>query len=281
VTEAQGRRPDRGTELQIHFPDPTPDSPSELRLSWADLELVGTSVATLATAFAVATFRVAIDMGRCSAVLAAQETVLLTHCHSDHVAGLVAWLSAHTRRYQGAPTRIMVPAARRDGLLAALEIWPELDGVRRRVRLDDVLVPALPGERFKLANGGWAHAFAVHHSVPSVGWAIGRTGRDRADLVFAGDGTPRPFEEKPQLLDAGVALVDCSFVDDGTRVAARLGGHGHLQDWLALLASLPCDTLVLAHLPADASADEVALRIRSAGAIGPTVVPWMGPPRRS
>jgi ribonuclease Z len=267
--------------IRIRFPDQAPGSPAELRLVWEGLELVGTSVATLATAFAVETFRTAIDMGRCSAVLAAQETVLLTHCHSDHIAGLVAWLSAHTRRFQWAPTRIVLPASRRDTLLAALEIWPELDGVRRRVRLTDVVIAASPGDRVELANGGWARAFAVHHSVPSLGWAIGRTGSDRPDFAFAGDGTPRPFEEKPGLLDAAVALVDCSFIDDGTRVAARLGGHGHIQDWLALLSSLPCDALVLAHLPAEATAEAVTAKLHRTPAAGPTVVPWMAPPGRA
>jgi ribonuclease BN (tRNA processing enzyme) len=266
------------TPVEIRFPEAAPGSLSELRLECSDLDLVGTSVAALATAFAVAGLRTAVDMGRCSALLAAQETVLLTHCHSDHVAGLVAWLSAHTRRYQGAPTRVVLPEERRDALLAALDIWPELTGVRRRVRLHEVLVPAAPGDTVELANGGWARAFAVHHSVPSLGWAVGRTGSARPLIVFAGDGTTRPFEEDPGLLDADVAIVDCSFVDEGTRVAARLGGHGHLQDWITLLPSLRCDTLVLAHLPAEATAETVSARLLAVRASGPIVVPWTAPP---
>lgn len=259
----------------IRFPELLRGSTSELRLSWGRLELAGTSLAALATAFAVDAVRTAVDMGRCSPLLAAQETVLLTHCHSDHVAGLVAWLSAHTRRFEGAPTRVVLPRERRDALLAALAIWPELDGVRRRVDLAEVLVPAAPGDVVELAGGGRATAFAVHHSVPSLGWAIARAGAARPDLVFAGDGTTKPFEERPELLDAEVAVVDCSFVDDGTRVAARLGGHGHLADWMALLPDLSCDALVLAHLPADASAEAIAERLRDAPPSGPVVVPWI------
>lgn len=263
---------------KIQFPEPAPRSPSDLRLSCSGIDLVGTSVAALATAFAIDAFRTAVDMGRCSALLAAQETVLLTHCHSDHVAGLVAWLSAHTRRFQGSPTRIVLPEERREKLLAALEIWPELDGVRRRVRLSEVLVAAAPGDRVELANGGWARAFAVHHGVPSLGWAIGRSGSHRPVAVFAGDGTTRPFEEDLSLLDADASFVDCSFVESGTRVAARLGGHGHLQDWLALLPSLCCDSLVLAHLPAEATARDLACRLGGVRADSPTVVPWIARP---
>ena len=261
--------------VRLRFPEPAPGAPSELRLVWSDLELVGTSVAALATAFAVDALRVAVDMGRCSALLSAQETVLLTHCHSDHVAGLVAWLSAHTRRHEGRPTKVVVPAERRDILLSALEIWPDLDGVRRRVRLDEVLTSASPGDLITLANGGWARACAVHHSVPSLGWAVGRRGSSRPAIAFAGDGTSIPFGQDPALLDAEIAVVDCSFVDPGTRVAARLGGHGHLSDWVGLLPSLTCDILVLSHLPAEASADAVAERLQDAPRSATVIVPWV------
>lgn len=267
--------PPSSPPVRIRFPEPAHGSPSELWLAWSDIELVGTSVAALATAFAVDAFRVAVDMGRCSQLLAGQDTVLLTHCHSDHVAGLVAWLSAHTRRFEGRPTRVVLPAERRQSLLRALEIWPELDGVRRRVCLDEVLVPASPGDRVALAEGGWARAFPVHHSVPSLGWAVGRRGSSRPAVVFAGDGTSRPFEQNPGLLDADVAVVDCSFVEAGTRVAARLGGHGHLQDWLALLPVLGCDTLVLSHLPAEATAEIIAERLRGAPPSATVIVPWV------
>ena len=265
---------------RVEFPEPADAASSELCLVRPGLELVGTSISALATAFVVADHLTAVDMGRCSALLAEQETVLLTHCHSDHVAGLVAWLSAHTRRYQGTPTRVVVPAERRDSLLQALQIWPELDGVRRRVDLDEVVIPARPGDRVHLARGGWARAFEVHHSVPSVGWMIGTDRSPRPDYVFAGDGTVRPFQAEPSLLDARVAVVDCSFVDEGTRVAARLGGHGHIQDWLQIHSDLPCDILILAHLPADARADQIRALLDGLDGHGPTIVPWIKGPIR-
>jgi ribonuclease BN (tRNA processing enzyme) len=243
--------------------------------------MVGASVSAIATAFAVKAVSTAIDMGRCSALLAEQETVLLTHCHSDHVAGLVAWLSAHTRRFEGTPTRVVVPSERHLALLRALEAWPDLDGVRRRVNLRDAIVPAVPGQTFKLSGGGGARCFAVRHSTPSLGWAITVNGRERPTFVFAGDGTVEPFAEDPSLLDAEVAVVDCSFVDDGTRVAARLGGHGHLQDWIELMPLLPCDTLVLSHLPDEATAADLLAKTRTLDANGPVLVPWLPGPGES
>jgi ribonuclease Z len=258
----------------IRFPVPSDPVPGELSFSHRNYELVGTSISALATAFCIDSLGLAVDMGRCSALLAAQETVLLTHCHSDHVAGLVAWLSAHTRRFQGSPARIVLPEQRRDALLGALEIWPELDGVRRRVDLATVIGGAAIGDRLVLGEAAWARGFETHHGVPSLGWSIGETGRSRPIFAFAGDGTIQPFVETPESLDAEVAIVDCSFVESGTRVAARLGGHGHLQDWIDLYPRLPCDVLVLSHLPSDVSVREIVSACDGLEADGPTIVPW-------
>lgn len=263
---------------RVRFPELASDL-GELRFEERGHALAGVSVAALATAFAIDRFSTAIDMGRCSARLAAQETVLLTHCHSDHVAGLIAWLSAHTRRHRGRPTRVVVPDGKRADLLAALEIWPDLDGVRRRVVLDEVLVGALPGTTIELAEGGSARAFAVRHNTTALGWAITAGDGTRPALVFAGDGTVEPFRDNPAKLDAPLAVVDCSFIDPGTRVAARLGGHGHLMDWIELLPDLRCDALVLAHLPPEATAESILERLPDELPGTATIVPWVAGPR--
>ena len=268
------------TNGRIRFPEVSTDL-WELQLDWQAHSLTGVSVAALATAFAVDGFKTAIDMGRCSALLAAQETVLLTHCHSDHVAGLIAWLSAHTRRHPGRPTRVVVPAERRSELLAALEIWPDLDGVRRRVNLEDALVGVSPDDTVELAGGGTAAAFAVRHNTAALGWAITNDEGPRPTMVFAGDGTVEPFRKNPALLDGDIAVVDCSFIDPGTRVAARLSGHGHLTDWLELLPELRCNTLVLAHLPPEATAEGILARLPDDLPGTAVVAPWIAnPPAR-
>ena len=262
---------------RVRFPG-LPSDDWELRLDVDGNSIAGASVAALATAFAVDRFNTAIDMGRCSALLARQETVLLTHCHSDHVAGLIAWLSAHTRRHRDRPTRVVVPAQRRNELLAALQIWPDLDGVRRRIDLDVTLVSALPGDTVELAGCGTAKAFAVRHNTASLGWAITADDEIRSTLVFAGDGTVEPFRTDPALLDAQIAVVDCSFIDPGTRVAARLGGHGHLADWIELLPELTCDALVLAHLQPETTAEGGLDRLPEHLPGTAIVVPWVAPP---
>lgn len=264
---------------RLRFPTFATD-PWELCLDLEDHSVTGASVAALATAFAIDRFSTAIDMGRCSALLAAQETVLITHCHSDHVAGLIAWLSAHTRRHRGRPTRVVVPEEKRADLLAALEVWPDLDGVRRRVSFEEALMGASPGDTFELAGGGTATAFAVRHNTAAVGWCVTTADRTRPAMSFAGDGTVEPFRNDPTLLDAEIAVVDCSFIDPGTRVAARLGGHGHLADWMELLPEIHCDHLVLAHLPPGTTANNMLDRLPDELPGTATVVPWVADPRK-
>jgi ribonuclease BN (tRNA processing enzyme) len=252
---------------------------ADLELEWRGITVAGASVAALATAFAIDAFKTAIDMGRCSPLLARQETVLLTHCHSDHLAGLVAWLSAHTRRFPGAVTRVVVPAERRLDLYRALELWPDLDGVRRRIDLDRAIVGAQPGDAFDLDGGAQARAFRVNHSSPSLGWRIHHDDPHRPLFVFCGDGTVLPFAEQPQLLDGGCAFVDCTFVDAGTRVAARLGGHAHLDDWITLLPAIGCEVLVLTHLPFETTVADLEARLHQIREVGPQIIPWLAPDR--
>jgi ribonuclease BN (tRNA processing enzyme) len=242
-----------------------------------ELEVVGTSIGALATAFAVPELRLAIDMGRCSPILAAQDTVLLTHCHSDHTAGLVAWLSAHTRRHRGRTTRIAVPTERRSALLEALRHWPDLDGVRRRVDLEKVLVGVNEGDRIELDGGAFAIAIAARHTTAAVGWALHLDAVERPRLVFGGDSAPELYADHPEILDAGAAVVDCTFVDSGTRLASRLSGHGHLTDWVELCSRLPCDELVLAHLPPDADSQSIADTFASSPT-RPRLAAWLPPP---
>jgi len=265
---------------RVRFPDLTTDL-SELCFPTGDAtSLTGVSVAALATAIAIDRFSTAIDMGRCSALLAAQETVLLTHCHSDHVAGLIAWFSAHTRRHRGRPTRVVVPKEKRAELLAALEIWPDFEGVRRRVSLDEALVGAEPGATIGLAHGGTATSFAVRHNTSSLGWAVSTAESPRPLAVFGGDSTVEPFREDPTLLNANIAVVDCSFIDSGTRVAARLGGHGHLADWMELLPEIRCDHLILAHLPPGTTADAILEHLPEDLPGSAVLVPWVTGPSR-
>jgi len=256
------------------FPRAVPGAaPPELEMAFGDLRLVGTSIAARATAFAVPEFGVALDIGRLTPTLAAQPTVLLSHGHLDHISGILAYLNLRVRFYPDAPPRVVAPAAVAEGLRRALELMPGMESVRKRVRLDEVIVAAEPGVAVPLA-GGTATPFAADHGVPALGWALRRAGETRPALVFAGDGGVAPFAAEPGLLDAAVAVVECTFVERNRVIAARLAAHAHLADWLELAPRLACDALVLTHLPPLPSAELAALARPLGAALGGRLVVW-------
>jgi len=224
-----------------------PFSP-ELELRLAGVTLRGTSVAARATAFAVTEFGVALDVGRMSPTIAAQPVVLLSHGHLDHLSGILACLNVRARFHKGEPTRLVVPEGIAGPLGQALALMPGMESVRKRLRLEDVIVGVRAGERVDVP-GGTAVPFVVDHSVATLGWALRRPRKRRPIFVYASDGSTEPFVAEPGLLDAGVAVVECTFLERNRKVAARLAKHAHLSDWVALAPELRCDHLVLAHLP--------------------------------
>jgi ribonuclease BN (tRNA processing enzyme) len=225
-----------------------PSLPAELEMRFPGLTVWGTSVAARATAFAVPEFGVALDVGRMSPVLAAQPVVLLSHGHLDHLSGVLAYLNVRARFHTDEPPRVVAPSEVAGPLRQALAVMPGMESVRKRLNLDELIVGVAAGGAVAV-RGGSATSFAVDHGLPALGWSLRREGRRRPALVFAADGSTEPFKADPDLLDADVAIVECTFLEKNRRIAARLAGHAHIRDWVELAPRLPCDTLVLAHLP--------------------------------
>jgi ribonuclease Z len=251
-----------------------PFSP-ELELSVSGVTVRGTSVAARATAFAVPEFGVALDVGRMSPAIAAQPVVLLSHGHLDHLSGVLAYLNVRARFHRGEPTRLVVPESVAGPLEQALALMPGMESVRKRLRLQEVIVGVTPGERVKLP-GGTAVPFAVDHGIETLGWALRRPRARRPVLVYAADGSTEPFVAAPELLDATVAIVECTFVERNRKVAARMARHAHLSDWVALASKLRCDHLVLAHLPPMLAAEITALLAPLAERLPGCLVAWCG-----
>jgi len=249
-----------------------PFSP-ELELRVSDVTLRGTSVAARATAFAVPEFGVALDVGRMSPTIAAQPVVLLSHGHLDHLSGVLAYLNVRARFHTGDPTRLVVPESVAGPLGQALALMPGMESVRKRLRLEDVIVGARAGEPVTLP-GGTAVPFAVDHGLATLGWALRRPRKRRPVLVYAADGSTEPFTADPGLLDAEVTVVECTFLERNRKVAARLAKHAHLSDWVTLAPKLRCDYLVLAHLPPMPSAEIAPLLAPLAECFPGRLVAW-------
>lgn len=245
----------------------------ELEMSLGGLTLWGASLAARATAFAVPELDVALDLGRLSPATAERSTVLLSHGHLDHLSGVLAYLNLRARFHAGEPTRLLGPPSVVEPLRQALAVMPGMESVRKRMRLDEVLQGVPPGQRVPLSHGE-AVPFEVDHGVPGLGWRLFRSDAGRAVLVYGGDTATTVFERDPDVLDASVALVECTFVEPNRRVAAHLSGHAHVLDWLELAPRLSCDYLVLMHLPALPWSELVELTAPLAAAVRGRLVLW-------
>jgi ribonuclease Z len=232
-------------------------------------------VAARATAFAVPNFSVALDLGRLSPLVSAQGTVLLSHGHLDHLSGVLAYLNLRARFHPDEPTRLLAPAVVAEPLRQALAVMPGMESVRKRAALDEIIVAAEPAVPLSI-TGGTATPFPLDHSVPTLGWALHRDGESRPTLVFSADSTTEPFETNAELLDAEVAIVDCSFIEPNRRIAARLSKHAHILDWLELAPRLTCDALVLSHLPQASRESITELAQPLARAYRGRLVVWAG-----
>jgi ribonuclease BN (tRNA processing enzyme) len=234
--------------------------PPELQLAVGRLTLLGTSVGARATAFALPELGVALDLGRLTPSLAAQPVVLLSHGHLDHLAGVLAYLNVRARFHEGEATTVFGPPEVMAPLRQALAVMPGMESVRKRMRLEDLLRDADPEFEVSL-RGGRARPFPVDHSVPTLGWRLWAGTGARPALVYGADGSADPFRAAPELLDAEVAIVECSCPEKNRRIAARLAKHAHVLDWIELAPDLTCDTLILAHLP-EIPADELEELVR-------------------
>ena len=96
----------------------------DLELRLGDMTVRGTSVAARATAFAVPTLGVALDVGRMSPTMAEQPVVLLSHGHLDHLSGVLAYLNVRARFHAGEPTRLVAPEPVAAALRQALAVMP-------------------------------------------------------------------------------------------------------------------------------------------------------------
>ncbi len=245
----------------------------DLELRVAGLTVRGTSIAARATAFAVPALGVALDVGRMSPTMAEQPVVLLSHGHLDHLSGVLAYLNVRARFHRGQPTALVAPGPVAAALRSALAAMPGMESVRKRMRLEDAVVGVAAGDTVALPRGT-ATAFALDHGVPALGWALRRPRRRRPDLVYAADGSTAPFAADPALLDARVAIVECTFLENNRRVAARLAKHAHLKDWLEIAPALRCDHLVLAHLPPMPAAEVGALVAPLAARLTGQLIAW-------
>jgi ribonuclease Z len=243
----------------------------QLDTSWGALTVAGGSRAGEGTLVLLPQLRLALDAGRPHRALPPMSTVCLSHGHLDHLGALGYWLSQRFLNSMGAAT-VVVPR----GIAADVELLVELLGRLEGGRPYEVdMVAVAPGSRHPLRADMDLEFFRTDHWVETLGvelhWRRRRlkpelAGLQREEIVrrrqrgeevaleervpllaYAADTGPGVFAARPDLLQAEVVLLECSFFAPSDRARAERFGHLHLDDLLAFSDRLRCRHLVLLH----------------------------------
>jgi ribonuclease Z len=256
-----------------------------MRLSVGGLELEATSVGGVETCYQLPQLGVCLDIGRCPDGAERQATLLLTHAHIDHAAGLAYYVSM--RGLMGAPPpRVFCPASAHPALSTILEAWSTLQADTQRCTLTGVR----PGDELPLGKTTFARVFRSPHRIATVGYTLcqrikklrpelaGSTqdeiaARARAGeavteehilplLCFPGDTMIDVVETEPTVTAARVLLLECTFL--GTQVdpeRARRSGHIHLDHIAARAELFANEVVVLTHFSRRYSRSEIEAEV--------------------
>ena len=236
----------------------------------AGIEIEGVSIAGHESFYKLPGFRTLLEFGRAPEDVVGYANVCVTHGHLDHAAGLAH--HASRRRLGGLPpARVLVPAEAREDVAAWLAASERLENVDYGVDL----VAAAPGDRIRLRNDLELRVLPGRHRVPTVGYMFsevrhkllaelegvpgaeiaqrrtrGETVARREEiplLAYPGDCSADVFDAAPELFQARVLLIECSFLLPEDVDRARDYAHIHLGDLVARAHLFENEAIVLTH----------------------------------
>lgn len=147
--------------------------------------------------------------------------VFLTHSHMDHIAALPTFLS-NQYGSEHLPVTVYAQPHTLEKLKNNIfngDIWPELSSMTEGPEAILTFKEIHPGECIKL-EGMEIKAFAVEHSVPTVGYSVKNQGKH---FVFPADtiaGT-QLTEQLNRLGHIDTLMLECAFPDELLQVAEK------------------------------------------------------------
>jgi ribonuclease Z len=236
----------------------------------AGLTVSGVSVGGMETSIRLRELGFCFDVGRADRDAVNCETVLFTHGHVDHFAGVFAHVAARGLRGMRPPTYV-VPPHLAEPLHQLLELWRGID----RADLACKVVPLGPGEELVHRQNLRIRPFAVSHFGPAQGygvWEVKRklmpryrelthdevralraTGEEVTEPVetplvaFSGDARSDVLDE-PVMRSAKLAIFEVTFLDELVSVeSARSKGHTHLDEVLERAEHFRNEAILMTH----------------------------------
>lgn len=245
-----------------------------MQVDLAGMELEARSLGGIETCIEVPLHKLAFDIGRCPDTALRRSTVLVTHAHIDHLAGLPWHAAMRALRGMSEPLYV-VPPEIVPGLEALFAAWDQLDnGV-----LPHRLQPLAPGERHTLRRGLEVEPFRAPHRTVAQGYALIETRRslrselrglpgeelgerrrrgeevdeveEIVQLAFTGDTRIEVVERSHLVREARRLVIECTFLDDAVPPAdaARMG-HVHLRQLAQVGELLEAEAILLTHFSA-------------------------------
>lgn len=235
------------------------------------LSIVGVSVGGVYTSLSVPELDVILDIGIAPRSFVGARQLLISHGHADHVGSLVSLLGVRGLSKTPPPT-IYLPIEIATDVSEAVAA---LNRAQRRV-VAPTFVPLAPGDERELSPGLWLRAFRTLHTVPSLGYELFRRVEklkpehlglspleirsrrqageplfvtiERSELAYATDTLIDVLDKKPELFDARVLILECTFLDERKgRSETRDKCHVHLDEIVERAESFRNEHLVLMH----------------------------------
>jgi ribonuclease Z len=259
--------------------------PERLRL--AGLEIKALSVGGIETSYQIPAFDACLDIGRCPPSAIRMSTLLLTHGHIDHAAGLPYYISMRGMM-RHSPPRIYCPAPAYEPIAKILSAWTELQADTDRCKL----IAVEPGAVIPLKGDKVARAFSSPHRIDCIGYTLyshvrklkselvglsqeqiadrARAGEnvqtveERAEICFPGDTRIDVIEREPSTTIARVLILECTFVGPSVEVKkARRGGHVHLDEIAERASLFKNEVLLLTHFSRRHSTEEIEREVKA------------------
>ena len=252
------------------------------------IKIDGRSVSGFETVIALPEYNIVFDIGMVTHEAKQAEHVAITHGHFDHFAA--ATKHAYLRGMLSmSHSQFIVPPWLENHLHADFAHWARVQEARKA---SYGITKLQAGDRVKLANGRFLHAFETNHRLRSQGYVLvdersklkpeyhGVEGRELGRLrqegvqitntlqvplvAFTGDTRADVFDGIPSLvLRSKVLMVECTFLNDADEQEALDKGHIHI-DQLARRAKQFKDVgrVVLVHFSKRYSNKEIERAIR-------------------